>query len=97
MSWDNSRRRARIAKSGWQQQKDAQRILKLHHRRCHWCSKPGADEVDHVIPLAEGGADTDANKRPIHKACHKAKTRAEAERARPKRKRPPPKHPGLID
>ena len=37
----------------------------------------------HVIPLAEGGADTLDNLRPIHaRPCHQRKTQAEAQRAR---------------
>lgn len=53
---------------------------------CHWCDEPGADEVDHVVPLAEGGADDESNMAPIHsRPCHTAKTAAEAARARLRR------------
>jgi 5-methylcytosine-specific restriction endonuclease McrA len=50
---------------------------------CHVCDRPGADQVDHVVPLAEGGADEDWNLAPIHsEPCHRRKTAAEAKRAR---------------
>ena len=29
--------------------------------------------VDHVVPLARGGADTLANKKPAHRTCNRAK------------------------
>lgn len=76
--WAGSTRRQRIGNSGWQQQRDAARILRRHRGVCHWCHKPGADQVDHVIALAHGGSDTDANKRPIHaEPCHREKTARE--------------------
>jgi 5-methylcytosine-specific restriction protein A len=50
---------------------------------CHVCGHGGADEVDHVVPLAEGGLDHVSNLAPIHKRpCHQTKTQAEAQRAR---------------
>lgn len=82
-AWQGSTRGASLGgKSGWQQQRDAQRILRRFKRICHWCKRPGATQVDHVIPLAEGGTDTDDNKRPIHESCHKRKTQAESARAK---------------
>ena len=80
--WANSTRRERTI-SGSAQQKRATRIMRRHERVCHICRRPMADEVDHVIPLAEGGPDTDDNLRPIHsKPCHANKTAAESARAR---------------
>lgn len=79
----SSTRRARVGKSGWEQQRDAARILRKYRGVCHVCGLAGADEVDHVIPTFEDGADDDSNKRPIHsEPCHRLKTAAEAARAR---------------
>lgn len=85
-AWADSRRREHITASGWQQQRDNRRILRQHRYTCHVCGGFGAMTVDHVIPLAEGGSDTDDNKRPIHAVpCHRDKTAAEAARARSRR------------
>jgi 5-methylcytosine-specific restriction endonuclease McrA len=51
--------------------------------RCHVCGEYGSDEVDHVIPLSEGGADDMDNRAPIHSTpCHERKTAEEARRVR---------------
>lgn len=85
--WATSTRKEHVAASGWQQQRDNRRILRWHAYRCHVCGQLGALVVDHVIPLAEGGADTDDNKRPIHaEPCHREKTAAEAARARARKR-----------
>lgn len=50
---------------------------------CHVCGFPGADEADHIVPLAHGGADTVQNMRAIHsEPCHREKTAREARQAR---------------
>lgn len=56
-----------------------------------------ARDVDHIIPVFEGGTDALANLRAICPACHAAKTQAEAQRARARgsRRRPPPRHPAM--
>lgn len=86
--WEDSTRKDKLAsRSGSAEQAARLRILERYHRICHVCGGPDADEVDHVIPLAEGGPDTDENKRPIHsRPCHKKKTAAEAARARARRR-----------
>jgi 5-methylcytosine-specific restriction protein A len=52
--------------------------------RCEECKASGrilvAHEVDHVIPLHEGGADADHNLAAINSECHKRKSAAEASR-----------------
>lgn len=40
-------------------------VMRRHHGICHVCGQPGANEVDHVVPLAHGGADDESNLRPI--------------------------------
>lgn len=81
--WASSTRRERTLKSGSRQQKRARYILDRDNGICHVCCKGGADEVDHVIPVAEGGADHISNLAPIHaKPCHAEKTQQEAQRAR---------------
>lgn len=82
--WASSIRRERTI-SGSRQQKRAARVMREHDRTCHVCGRPMADEVDHVVPLSEGGADDESNLRPIHSVpCHRDKTLTEAQRARGK-------------
>lgn len=47
------------------------RIIARHGGICHICGHGGADAADHVIPLAQGGPDTEANLLPAHhtEAC----------------------------
>jgi len=99
--WGNSRHNERRTVTGWEEQRRARRVLRAHAGICHVCGKPGAGQVDHVIPLAQGGADDIANLRPIHaEPCHREKTQREAKQARQRvsRRRPTPeRHPGLVD
>lgn len=80
--WEGSTRRDKVKLSGSAEQKRARYILQKHDTICHVCENPGADQVDHVEPLAEGGADHEDNLRPIHREpCHREKTAEEARRA----------------
>lgn len=83
--WQGSRRRE-LTDSRYRGAKGvrrAERVLRRYDRVCHVCGDPMADEVDHVVPLAEGGPDDESNLRPIHSVpCHRDKTAEEARRAR---------------
>ena len=69
-------------------------VLYRDNWRCHVCERAGADQVDHVIPVAHGGGDDLHNLAAIHKSCHATKTAREANG--PPRLRPPKKHPGDL-
>lgn len=77
----------------------AKKVLAKGNHICHVCHKPGADQADHIIPLAEGGTDDEPNMAPIHaKPCHANKTKAEAARGKQRhsRRRTTQQHPGMI-
>lgn len=80
--WGTSRRRDRRTVSGWEEQRRARRILARFMGCCHICGRPGATEVDHIVSLAYGGGDDEANLAPVHVDCHRDKTQAESRRAR---------------
>jgi 5-methylcytosine-specific restriction endonuclease McrA len=80
--WATSTRKRYVRLSGSAEQARRKRILERDMRICHVCDRPGADQVDHVIPLSQGGADEDWNLASIHaEPCHRRKTLAEAGRA----------------
>ena len=88
--WAGSTRRYRLPRD-WH--KIRLRILERDNGRCHVCGGFGADAVDHVVA---GDNHDEANLKAIHHNvepfCHRKKTAAE----RPRAKRPPEKHPGLL-
>ncbi len=71
---------------------DKLKLFLDHERACHICGHEidGASErweVEHIIPLAQGGDDDLSNCAPAHVACHKEKTRVNAaDTARAKRR-----------
>jgi len=81
------------------------RLFTMHGGTCHICSgriKVGeAWDVEHVVPLALGGADDDGNRHSAHIACHRLKTKGDvSDMARAKRReaqhlgaRAPSRHP----
>ena len=67
------------------------RIFRDAGGRCHICAQPitvgDPWDVEHVIPLALGGADGGDNLAPAHVACHRSKTATDAgDTARAKRR-----------
>ncbi|MGE0138644.1 MAG: HNH endonuclease [Ilumatobacteraceae bacterium] len=82
--WAGSTRRANpLNKRLTEDPKIKVQVLARHRNVCHWCHRPGADQIDHVIPLAEGGRDVLSNLAPIHAdPCSKRKTQQEAARGR---------------
>ena len=60
--------------SGRQWRRTRARILKANDV-CWICGKPGADSIDHVVPVIRGGTDDPANLRPAHlHPCNRAKS-----------------------
>lgn len=64
-------------------------VMERDERRCYICGGDGADQVDHIVPISEGGSQRDlGNLAAIHEEpCHKAKSQAEAARATARRRR----------
>lgn len=55
------------------------KVFEVHQGRCHICGEriDGTREpwdLEHLIPIAMGGADDETNVAPAHVACHKGKT-----------------------
>lgn len=82
MSWAKSKPIKRT--TGRKLQRRREYWFKLHPL-CAKCLELGrvtiATELDHIIPLAEGGADTLENSQGLCAQCHKRKSEAEAARA----------------
>jgi 5-methylcytosine-specific restriction endonuclease McrA len=76
------------------------RILLRDQGVCYVCGRPGANQVDHIVPASQGGSDEDSNLGAIHEyPCHAAKTAREANAKNPlaqSRKREKERHPGLT-
>lgn len=70
-------KRTTVTVSGWEEQRRAKRVIERDGGVCWVCGLMGANEADHVIPLAQGGADDESNMAPIHSSCHAKKSEAE--------------------
>jgi len=59
-------------------------VLFAHHPLCVACEAQGrvrlATQRDHIVSLAEGGADDDSNTQGLCGECHEVKSKAERER-----------------
>lgn len=61
---------------------DRQRIKARDEYTCQSCGVVTDKlEVDHIVPLHEGGHDVDSNKRSLCIPCHEKKTRGEIAKA----------------
>ncbi len=63
--------------SGWDEQKRSHRVLRRCNYKCYVCGGP-AVIADHIVPIAQGGSDNEANMDGICTACHKKKIGGEA-------------------
>lgn len=70
----------------WRRLRD--QVMQRDKHLCQPCKAQGryteATQVDHIVPIAEGGTDDRANLQAICSPCHEAKTQAEAMRAQGK-------------
>lgn len=86
---DRSRGTSKERGYGWEWQKLRERILKRDCGLCQLCREAGriivATHVDHKVPKAHGGTDSDENLQALCAACHKAKTAREKSQPRGRR------------
>jgi 5-methylcytosine-specific restriction protein A len=69
----------RIRGRAWMETR--RRIALAHGYRCAGCGcvwVPSRDQIDHKVPLEQGGSNDDSNLHPLCNDCHEAKTTAEA-------------------
>ena len=62
------------------------RVLRRDHWTCYRCGGV-AKVADHIVPLSEGGADTEDNLGALCVDCDRSKSSREGNRARQRRKR----------
>ena|SRR5829696_833562 len=74
--WSTSKRRDRMGVSGGAWDTLRQRVLARDKGCCYLCDQLGADHVDHLIEVAEGGGSHPENLASCHRSpCHERKTR----------------------
>lgn len=67
----------------WMRKRDE--VALAHGYRCAGCGcvwVPNRDQVDHRVPLEQGGSNDDANLQLLCTTCHEAKTTGEAGKRR---------------
>ena len=65
---------------GYELQKIRNRILLRDEYTCRRCGRVSVDlEIDHIVPLHLGGAETDENRQSLCPVCHAEKNAEEAE------------------
>ncbi|TDB26365.1 HNH endonuclease [Stenotrophomonas sp. ATCM1_4] len=68
----------------WRRLRDRILVRDRYLCQCGECQAGGlpllADEVDHIIPIAEGGTDEESNLQAMSSVCHAKKTAEEAGR-----------------
>lgn len=94
MSWTSGPGRA--STPAWKRLR--KRAIRELGNQCAKCGADGDDvrlELDHIIPVAEGGQDDLDNAQLLCPPCHKPKTQQEAARGRARKsgRRKPPMHP----
>lgn len=56
------------ASAAWKRQ--VEQVYAIHGDRCWLCGRPGANTVDHIVELDEGGSNDLSNLRPAHGEKH---------------------------
>ena len=80
MAWKPTRGTTRTASTAWRRiREQAKTRLPFY---CVECESTDNLELDHIIPVCEGGADVWCNFQWLCRDCHKIKTQMEAQRAR---------------
>ena len=73
---DNNRRAKKIANGGRLSKCIVEKLMKLQRRKCACCGLPLGDNfhIDHIMPLARGGPNTDQNAQLLHSKCNLQKS-----------------------
>lgn len=78
-AWTGSTRRDATLTKEWRRLRA--RIMRRDQGICYLCGKPGADTVDHKVPVSQGGTDDPSNLGAVHDRnaphCHRAKSARE--------------------